>query len=129
MLLWAGCQTAEPPVAPDAIAIASDRLLVGMYTSQVEGMLGSPQSIESTPDGATVTWTYQIDHLPLYRTIVAEMIDVPWVDPITGEMKSVAEPVTDQQRIDRRELLELDFRHDQLIRIRRDLTERREFSR
>lgn len=127
-LLTAGCQTpavSEPVVAP------SDQLMVGMRSEKVERLLGEADSI--TPgqgnDYVEETWVYQIEHPPVYRTIVAEMRDVPWVDPITGEMKTLQDPVVDQQRIDRRETVTLKFRYGQLMTIDRDVDEHRSFSR
>ena len=127
-MLAGGCETitvTEPPVAPSA------QLIVGMRTERVEALLGPAEAVSrgAGADYVEETWIYQIEHPPVYRTIVAEMQDVPWVDPITGEMKTLQEPVTDQQRLDRRETITLVFRYGQLMTIDREIDEHRSFSR
>lgn len=129
LVITSGCQS--PSASPQSLPPAgSNQLVVGMAPASVQRVLGDPHKV--SPATATnrmeETWIYEIEHPPLYRTIVAEMKSVPWVDPISGEMKSTQEPITNQQRIDRREFIELTFRHGQLIEIKRDLKEQRSFS-
>jgi outer membrane protein assembly factor BamE (lipoprotein component of BamABCDE complex) len=128
LLITTGCQHS----ATSAVGRpASDHLMVGMYAEQVRTLLGEPAEIVigTGDDQVQETWTYVIQHRPTYRNVVAEMRSVPWVDPITGEMKTISEPINDQQRIDREETLTLVLRYDQLISIDRDLREQRTFSR
>lgn len=126
--LATGCQTAP---ADRPTALRSDQLVVGMQSDQIKELLGEPASIVPGAGDNYVeeTWTYQIDHPPVYRTIVAEMRSVPWVDPITGEMKTIQEPINDQQRLDRHEKVRLLIRYGQLIRVDREVEEQRAFSR
>ncbi len=126
--LASGCET-TPAVSP--ASIPSDQLVVGMYAERIKELLGEPISIVPGTGENYVeeTWTYQIEHPPVYRTIVAEMRSVPWVDPITGEMKTLQEPINDQQRIDRYETVLLLIRYGQLIKVDRKVDEHRAFSR
>lgn len=126
---WTGGCQVRPTAKP--LPSGGERLVVGMRLERVQALLGEPSAVTpGTGDNyVQETWTYQITRPPVYRTIVAEMQEVPWVDPITGEMKTVQEPINDQQRLDQQETLTLVFRYGQLITIDRQLTEHRSFSR
>ncbi len=72
---------------------------------------------------------YTVEHPPVYQTITADMREVPYVDPISGEMRMLKEPLMDQQRIAREEEIEVVIQHNQVIKIDRRLSESRTFSR
>lgn len=134
MAALAGCEsTSSPDSAGDTAAPMdlSDRIVLGMTEDRVRAELGTPDKVDAgtMENRMEDTWHYSIELPPSYKTIVAEVREVPWVDPISGEMKSIPDPVVDQQRIDRREELKLTFRHNQLIAIDRTTSEQREFSR
>lgn len=132
LIVWAvlasGCETVR---VPEAAPSPAGQLIVGMRTEKVTELMGPADSVTrgTGNDYVEETWVYEIEHPPVYRTIAAEMQDVPWVDPITGEMKMLQEPITDQQRLDRVEKITLRFRHGQLMSIDRELDEHRAFSR
>ena len=115
----------------EAIRTALVRALrFGMRSTQVAGWLGEPQSVNaSSTDPAEEQWIYRTPLPPTYRNVAIEIQEVPWVDPITGEMKIIREPLPGQQRIDGTEILTLTFREGILHQIDRSLDERKSFSR
>ena len=100
--LASGCET-TPAVSP--ASIPSDQLVVGMYAERIKELLGEPISIVPGTGENYVeeTWTYQ--------------------------MKTLQEPINDQQRIDRYETVLLLIRYGQLIKVDRKVDEHRAFSR
>jgi hypothetical protein len=57
------------------------------------------------------------------------MRDVPFVDPITGVMRMIQEPIAAEQRIVREEKITVVVRHNQVIRVDRRISENSSFSR
>jgi hypothetical protein len=56
------------------------------------------------------------------------MRDVPFVDPITGVMRMIQEPIAAEQRIVREEKITVVVRHNQVIRVDRRISENSSFS-
>ncbi|WP_221032610.1 hypothetical protein [Actomonas aquatica] len=146
LLLWAGAlagcastdQSAGPIRAADTSAVGHDSpariqraamLRVGMHQPQVLEWLGEPQHREPATNatGMRETWVYTIRHAPSYKTIVAEMEEVPYVDPFTGELKMLEEPVLNQQRIQILETITLIFRGPRMIDLSRETETRSTF--
>ncbi|MBT5900550.1 MAG: hypothetical protein HOH58_00405 [Opitutaceae bacterium] len=127
MLVFAGCESTRVANKP----AASSELIVGMTRVQLQDCLGEPRKIEPATEWNRMEGTryYTVDHPPIYQTITAEMQEVPYVDPITGEMHMLKEPLMDQQRIARVEQIKVVIRHNQVIEIDRQLNENRTFSR
>lgn len=68
----------------------------GMTPEAVKSLLGEPSKVEEpavqTEDGGIVTWIYR-RKIPIGTfQKVTGVIEVPWVDPITGEMRSEKQP-------------------------------------
>ena len=121
-----GASTAAGPqeaIVPDSPERAQRARLIqlGMHKPQVIEWLGEPKASESpsNANGMRETWTYEIIHAPNYKTIAATTELVAYVDPITGVLRWIEEPVLNQQRIQNRETLQLTFRGPRLIDIER----------
>lgn len=127
LLGLAGCETTSSRSSKPA----SDRLIVGLTTTQLDELLGDPEKVEPATmfNRAEETRHYTIAHTPEYRDTVAEMKDVPFVDPITGVMRMIKEPIVDQQRIERNEQITVVIQHDHVINIDRRIVKRSSFSR
>ncbi len=113
----------------EARVFRAQLLRLGMHKPQVLDWLGEPK--ESDPatnaNGMRETWVYEVIHAPAYKTVVAEMTEVPYVDPFTGIMRMIEEPVINQQRIQRFETITLTFRGPRVIDIERQVEDRSEF--
>lgn len=129
LALFAGCATqpatgpsssgspnppAKPASAPDeALPIA--RLQKDLPAESVTALLGPPSEIKpGSGQGITSEiWIYTRNVSGPVRQVAAETRDVPVVDPITGAMRSVPEPVYKNQRTyytEKTELLMIDGR-------------------
>ncbi len=142
---WSGCASAasrgdpgQSRPAASALGTGYDSaariqrahlLRLGMHKPQVLDWLGEPKSTEaaSNANGMRETWVYEIIHAPVYKTIAAEMEDVPYVDPFTGQLRYLKEPVLNQQRIQRFETITLSFRGPRVIDIERKIDDRSHF--
>lgn len=69
----------------------------GMTPEAVKTLLGEPSKVEEpdmdTAAGGIVTWVYRRKIPAGSWMAVTGVIEVPWVDPITGEMKSEKQPL------------------------------------
>ena len=127
LVSWTGCQSITSPspgsqTAEQKLAVRNalvGALKFGMSKSQVQSWLGEPHTnIPSLPqEPGEEQWVYENRLPPRYKTIAIEIEEVPWVDPITGEMFLLREPLTGQQRIEGTEILTLTFRDLSLIHI------------
>lgn len=94
-LLFAGCTT--NPYADVNWVEVEKKLQVGMTPEYVKSLLGEPSSIdgEALDPAATgiVTWVYR-RKTPAGTTLATTgVIEVPWFDPITGELLSEKQPL------------------------------------
>lgn len=79
-----------PPPPPEGIP-----LQLGLRRQQIKELLGQPTAVRpmEAGDGKSEVWVYNRTGKQRVRETVATMSDVPWVDPITGEMRMLKEPV------------------------------------
>ncbi len=109
--LFAGCETTSnapaagtkpkagpgQPSKPEVLIPAAKLNAVkrGMTSAEVRGLLGNPNNISPFPAGELKgeVWTYRISVVKRTNFIAASMEEIPFVDPITGEMKMIKEPV------------------------------------
>lgn len=128
LLLVTGCGTTAPSSSSATAATAAgqqhpsiDVLRIGMVQSHVRDWMGEPDSIESVTEDNQIreTWSYTRQLATSYKTVAAEMEEVPYVDPFTGQMRSTYEPRTTQQRQTAREHIRLIFVEGRLVDIRR----------
>lgn len=98
-------------------------LRMGMHKPQVLAWMGEPgeTTAANNANGMRETWTYEIVHPPIYKTIVATMEEVPYMDPFTGELKWLEEPVLNQQRLQRIDTITLTFRGPRIIDLAREV--------
>ena len=132
LLLASGCATTsvtpsesanDAPVSAENVAHRAQLVRIGMHKPQIIEWLGEPKSSvpASNANGMRETWTYEIEHRPNYKTIAAVTELVAYVDPITGVLRWIEEPVYNQQRIQRKETIQLTFRGPRLIDIERSV--------
>ena len=119
-----GCET---PTATPAEAPSPRQIAVGMQPDQVREVLGEPGEITLGEDdnAGKEIWVYRIQQPVEMRNVVTRMEEVPFVDPSSGVITTIEEPVTQQERIDRTDILTLLFENDQLANINREVQERR----
>jgi len=116
VLALAGC--AAPASAPTAGAAttpggATPGLYVGMTPQAVRATFGEPLRIEAT--GLQATWTYERGRSTSTTQIAASTKEVPYVDPITGELLKIIEPDQSLETTTLIEELRLFWDNDQLI--------------
>ena len=137
LVLLAGCQnqrSSRGPDGPEQVAAIRNALIralkLGMRDSQVQSWLGDPKVVQPAPSDPTMEeWIYENDLPTQYRTVAIETEEVPWVDPISGELRMIEQPLVGQQRVDGREILTLTFQDGRLKKIDRTLDERPSYSR
>ncbi len=111
-LLVAGCSSLSPSAATSATATAktpsapeidSDnpvRLLKkGLTGAQVTALLGAPAAVkpQKAEGVAAEIWTYTRSTRAGARQVSTGTRDVPYVDPITGVMRNLQEPIFEMQ--------------------------------
>ena len=101
------------PAAPVAASPARPTLEVGMSAEQIVQMVGKPKRVKKLKQAtiAAEVWYYSFDRPNGMRQVATRMRDVPYVDPITGVMKMLQEPVYSDERsflVETTELLIID---------------------
>lgn len=126
-IVLVGCQST--PVKVDAPA--PYQLRVGMSGAALEKILRNPTIVNPATEHNRMeeTRSYIVEHPPVYRPITTGMRDIPFVDPITGVMRMIQEPIAAEQRIDREEKITVVIRHNQVISVDRRIRENSSFSR
>ncbi|MDB4474814.1 hypothetical protein N9023_07380 [Opitutaceae bacterium] len=124
---WAGCQSTPAKID----APSPDHIRVGMTISVLEEILRDPTIVDPATEYNRMEETrlYVVEHPAEYRPITTGMRDVPYVDPITGVMRMVQEPIAAEQRIVREEKITVVIRHNQVISVDRRISENSSFSR
>ena len=119
-----------PDVIAGTPADPAWQLRIGMPKARIEELLGRPDEVQKVDSGGSdiETWIY---HRPLparVETMAASMEKVPWVDPITGELKMIDEPVVTQQRIENTEILNIYVSGGELAGLYRTVKQERIFN-
>jgi len=123
-----GCEspTSQPAEQPTPGSIS-----VGMTPAEVQGVLGEPAEVVA--DEVSVPpvqmWVYRNELPSEFRDVMTRMEEIPFVNPRSGVMTTIEEPVTSQERIDRIEVLTLLFQGNQLAKINRQVEENRTLNR
>jgi hypothetical protein len=125
--------SSSPPAPPKTSTPAPDpvqSLRPGMKPAEIEAVMGTPTSVETrVVDGVEiVVWTYERPRATRVNLVAATMEEVPWVDPITGELRYLREPGATPERIRETEVITLFLASGQLAEVRRDTTQERSFS-
>lgn len=123
----AGCQSTPAKIE----APSPDHIRVGMTVAVLDGILREPTIVEPATEYNRMEETrrYIVEHPAEYRPITTGMRDVPFVDPITGIMRMIQEPIAAEQRIVREEKITVVIRHNQVISVDRRISENSSFSR
>jgi hypothetical protein len=102
-----------------------------MTVADLDELLSDPIIVDPATEYNRMeeTRSYIVEHPPVYRPITTGMRDVPFVDPITGVMRMIQEPIAAEQRIVREEKITVVVRHNQVIRVDRRISENSSFSR
>lgn len=105
-LLAAGCASpsasnsanAAPEAAP-ASSPAAPELKKGMTAAELKAVLGEPKEVRPfvVNDVASEVWVFERRVPGKTRQVVARMREVPYVDPITGVMRMIQEPVHENE--------------------------------
>jgi len=127
----AGCAT-RPAAAPET-TVAPDparQLRLGMKAAEIEVLMGKPAEIRKFPSesGDVVVWIYHRELPARVETVAPTVSEVPWVDPITGELKAEIVPQTSEQRTERIEEISVYLAGDVLAEVRRTVRHHRSFS-
>ncbi|GAB5561033.1 MAG: hypothetical protein SynsKO_26800 [Synoicihabitans sp.] len=93
------------------------QLRTGMTKEEVLALAGDPTREQAAAtDGAGLErWIYELQHRPKYRTIAAEMEEVAFVDPITGEAQTVLEARPEEEKFQLIERFTLGFDDNQVL--------------
>ncbi len=88
---------------------ARTELLIGMPAAQVRELIGAPRRVKTIKrEGvAAEVWFYSYRAPAGIRQVVTGTRDIPYVDPITGVMRSIPEPIYSQERLYLEETTEL----------------------
>ncbi len=88
---------------------ARTELLIGMPAAQVRELIGAPRRVKAIKrEGvAAEVWFYSYRAPAGVRQVVTGTREIPYVDPITGVMRSIPEPIYSQERVYLEETTEL----------------------
>ncbi|GAB5561034.1 MAG: hypothetical protein SynsKO_26810 [Synoicihabitans sp.] len=127
LLFLTGCES----VPAETTTAQIPKIHVGMKVATLDAALENPIRVEPATEYNRMEETrhYVVEHPSVYRPITTGMRDVPYVDPITGEMRMLKEPIAAEQRVDREEKIVVVIRHDQVISVDRRISENSSFSR
>lgn len=92
-LVLSGCATTGKETSLDSARSLSSDVVRGSPTEDLIALLGEPQLIEpyeGDPERIQI-WTYHITKTNT-QFVGFNSKEVPWVDPITGELKMILEP-------------------------------------
>src|SRR5690606_39680847 len=97
LVLSIGCvQTqVDAPPTPGSPEDPARQLRVGMTSGQVETLMGKPDEVrhQDADDMHVETWIYRRPLDTQVRSVAPTTVEVPWIDPITGQMRSITETV------------------------------------
>ncbi len=125
LLLFAGCETTSPsPLAETGYDTvpqeeypelryreAMKQLRLGMTKDEVTALISEPtrRTAAAGDEAGLERWIYELRHRPQFRTITAEMEEIPVVDPITGEAGTIMEARPESERFQLIEVFTLGF--------------------
>jgi outer membrane protein assembly factor BamE (lipoprotein component of BamABCDE complex) len=119
-----GCASAPPTAQSTPTSmLASQQLRPGMTSSQVELIMGKPQKVRESRHGQF--WTYERQIATRVDPVSARVVQEPWIDPITNEMKSIPVPIQGLQRTYWIETVEMEIVDGGVASLERSVTSRR----
>jgi hypothetical protein len=133
-LLLGACTSAPREAAQSAPASTATapkdhpkNLRKGMTEAEIRTVWGEPKAIHADKEGGTIL-VYHFDVLTTQRMVAASMTEVPAYDPISGETKSVMEPVLTPQNVTVTQTIVLQLKDGKLTGWARQLGEQRSFN-
>ena len=101
-----------------------------MTSEQILQLVGKPSVVKNLKNAEVKAevWLYRYDKLDGVKQVATSMQDVPYVDPITGILKMIQEPVYSQERTYLVETTELLVVDGKLTSSKRYRTTRRDFN-
>jgi hypothetical protein len=134
-LLLGACTSAPREAAPSSPAHATTtaskdnpkNLRKGMTEAEIRTVWGEPKAIHADKEGGVIL-VYHFDLLTTQRMVAASMTEVPTFDPISGETRSVMEPVLAPQNVTVTQTIVLQLKEGKLAGWARQLGEQRSFN-
>lgn len=113
-------QTAGPAAQPTK-ADPSQSLKKGMTRAEVRQLLGEPADTRpvAAGEGKAEVWVYRTIVDSRVNMVPTSMREIPYVDPITGVMKTIQEPVYSQEQVSLTEELQLLWYDEWLVEWKR----------
>lgn len=135
-LFLGACTTAPREAARSAPAPAparmqpesSKNLRKGMTELEIRAAWGEPKAVHAGKEEGETILVYHFDVLTTQKMIAATMSEVPSVDPITGEARTVMEPVLTPQKVTVVQTIVLQLKNGALVSWARQLGEERSFN-
>ncbi len=132
-LLLAACNTptreatqATPPPTQPAPE-AKPNLRKGMTESEIRTVWGEPKAVHAGKEAGETILVYHFDVLTTQQMVAAAMTEVPAVDPITGEARTVMEPTLMPQNVTVTQTIVLQLKEGKLASWARQFGEQRAF--
>ncbi len=120
-------QTAPTPSAAPAPKDNPKNLRKGMTEADIRAVWGEPKAVHNDKEGETIL-VYHFDVLTTQRMVAAAMTEVPAVDMITGEARTVLEPTLTPQNVTITQTIVLQLQDGKLVNWARKLNEERSFN-
>jgi hypothetical protein len=109
-----GTNPATPPVAGEKVPA---ELHKGMKPEEVRQALGNPVRVQplKVPEGKAERWIYTRGKKTETRRVATGTMDLPYVDPITGQTRMIPEPVYSDEATTITEELHLFWHNGELV--------------
>jgi PBP1b-binding outer membrane lipoprotein LpoB len=120
-------QAAPAPAATTAPKDNPKNLRKGMTEHEIRAVWGEPKAVHAGQEGETIL-VYQFDVLTTQRMVAAAMTEVPAVDMVTGEARTVLEPTLTPQNVTITQTIVLQLKNGALASWARRLGEQRSFN-
>lgn len=120
-------QTAPAPSAAPAPKDNPKNLRKGMTEADIRAVWGEPKAVHTGKEGETIL-VYHFDVLTTQRMVAAAMTEVPAVDLVTGEARTVLEPTLTPQNVTITQTIVLQLVDGRLANWARKLGEERSFN-
>jgi hypothetical protein len=122
--------TPSPVATPAATTAPKDNpknLRKGMTEFEIRAVWGEPKAVHTGKEGETIL-VYHFDVLTTQRMVAAAMTEVPAVDLVTGEARTVLEPTLTPQNVTITQTIVLQLVDGRLANWARKLGEERSFN-
>ncbi len=120
-------QAAPAPAAAPAPRENPKNLRKGMTEADIRAIWGEPKAVHAGKEGETIL-VYHFDVLTTQRMVAAAMTEVPAVDLVTGEARTVLEPTLTPQNVTITQTIVLQLLDGRLASWARKLGEERSFN-